>query len=110
MRSSSLEGSKTFLVCTQDSVFWYISRNQTPVSTDRSPTSLKTGRGSRTMWSGRSLVLVWQARRGRPLTTMPQDPQMPARQQKSKMRLGSCSSRRRLRTMNRVMFAVSSSR
>ena len=39
----------------------------------------------------------------RPFMIMAQDPQMPARQQKSKMRPGSCSSRRRFRTMNKII-------
>lgn len=40
---------------------------------------------------GQIRVWVWQARPGRPLMTMPQEPQMPARQQKSNWRLGSAA-------------------
>jgi hypothetical protein len=72
--------------------------------------SLKTGRGSSVMVSGRSLVLVWQARLGRPLMTMAQAPQMPARQQKSKMeRRVLLLAQMRFSAMNRVMLVVSSS-
>ena len=53
-------------------------------------------------------VWVWQARPGRPLMTMPQEPQMPARQQKSNWRLGSCCSRIMFSAMNRVMELYSS--
>jgi hypothetical protein len=60
-----------------------------PVFTDRSPISSKLGSGNRLISAGRSLVWVRQARPGRPLMTMAQEPQTPARQTKSKFSEGS---------------------
>ena len=70
--------------------------------------SLNTGSGMRVISDGSSLVRVLQARPGRPLMTMAQDPQIPARQQKSNWSDVSCSSRMRVRAIKRVMLSVSS--
>ena len=109
MRSSMAAGSNSWSEWIQDSILLLVERNQVPVSTERSPTSLNTGRGMRVISSGNSAVRVLQARPGRPLMTMPQEPQMAMRQAKSKIKEGSCSSRILLSAMNRVRLGVSSS-
>ena len=80
-----------------------------PVFTDRSAISSNAGSGASVMSAGRSWVSVRQARVGRPLTTMPQLPQMPARHTKSKASEESSCSRISFRAMNSVMPAASSS-
>ncbi len=80
-------------------------RIHVPVFTERSAISSKTGSGASRISAGRSLVSVRQASPGRPLITMAQLPQMPARQTKSNASDGSRFSRISLSAMNSVMPA-----
>ena len=80
-----------------------------PVFTDRSPISSKNGSGASVISAPRFLVSVRQASAGRPLITMAQLPQMPARQTKSNCSDGSCFSRISVSAMNSVMPSASSS-
>ena len=79
------------------------ARIHLPVFTDRSPISSKTGSGASVISAPRFLVSVRQASAGRPLITIAQLPQMPARQTKSNCSDGSCFSRISFNAMKRVM-------
>ena len=90
-------------MCTQVSSRSLIARIQLPVSTDRSPISLKTGSGASVISGPTFFVSVRQASPGRPLITIAQLPQMPARQTKSNCSDGSSLSRISLSAMKSVM-------
>ena len=108
--SSSLEISVSWSVCIQLSTRLLIAFIQLPVSTLRSFSSLKTGKGISSITPlSKSFVRVLQARLGLPFTSMPQLPQIPARQTKSKLRSGSNFSRIWFNAINSVMPSVSSS-
>ena len=80
-----------------------------PVSTDRSPISSNTGSGASVMSGADVLVSVRQASPGRPLITIAQLPQMPARQTKSNCSDGSSFSRISFSAMKSVMPSACSS-
>ncbi len=96
-------------MCSQPSRRSLIPRIHLPVSTERSPISSKNGSGASVISAPRFLVSVRQASVGRPLITIAQLPQMPARQTKSNCSDGSCFSRISLSAMNSVIPSASSS-
>jgi hypothetical protein len=79
-----------------------------PVSTDKSPISSKKGSGASVISVGRFLVSVRHASVGRPLITIAQLPQIPARQTKSNCSEASIFSRISFSAMNSVMPSASS--
>ena len=96
-------------MCTQAWSRSLIARIHLPVLTERSPISSNPGNGSSVMSGPTSLVSVRQASPGRPLITIAQLPQIPARQTKSNCSDGSSFSRISDSAMNSVIPSACSS-